>query len=282
LSFPALLSAVPLYAVDFGLKVNQDKLTSPHAERCWFSDGGISSNLPIHFFDAPLPLWPTFAINLKQFHPDHPEEKDAVFLPENVRGGMQIAWTRFERAGQFGSLTQFLWAIINTMQNWQDATLSRVPGYRDRLVHVSQHDNEGGLNLNMPTTVVTTLADRGRRAGVALVERFGAPAGSAAAGWTEHRWVRFRSCMELTADWIRQVAEGYPQAIPPDADLDQILLRSASTPPSSYRLSVADQQRAASAMKTLVQLWGNWTANGTGFDSGPPRPTPTLRVRPRV
>jgi hypothetical protein len=31
---------------------------------CWFSDGGISSNFPLHMFDAPLPRWPTFAINL--------------------------------------------------------------------------------------------------------------------------------------------------------------------------------------------------------------------------
>jgi hypothetical protein len=282
LSFPVLLTAVPLYAVDFGLVANQDKLNNPHAERCWFSDGGISSNLPIHFFDAALPLWPTFAINLKQFHPDHPDEKDAVFLPDNVLGGMQIAWTRFEQGGQFGSLSQFLWAIINTMQNWQDATQSRVPGYRDRLVHVSQRDDEGGLNLNMPTDVVTRLANRGKRAGAALVDRFAAPAGSVADGWTEHRWVRFRSCMELTADWIRQIAEAYPHAIPPDADLEDILLRSSTTPPPSYRMTTADQQRAKKAMDALIELWSNWKSAGTGFDSKPPRPTPILRIRPRV
>ena len=192
LSFPVLLGAVPLYAVDFGLKENQDESKAPRAERCWFSDGGISSNLPIHFFDAPLPSWPTFAINLTQFHPDYQLEKDAIFLPENVRGGMQIAWTRFEPAGRFGSLAGFLWAIVNAMQNWQDATQARVPGYRDRMVHVSQRDDEGGLNLSMPADAVMRLADRGRRAGAALVARFGPSHDAAPAGWTEHRWVRFR------------------------------------------------------------------------------------------
>jgi hypothetical protein len=282
LSFPVLLGAVPLYAVDFGLQENQDKTKAPRAERCWFSDGGISSNLPIHFFDAALPSWPTFAINLKQFHPDHPQEEDAVFLPGNVRGGMQIAWTRFEEPGRFGSLANFLWSIINAMQNWQDATQSRVPGYRDRMVHVSQRDDEGGLNLNMPAEVVSRLADRGRRAGAALVARFGTPRGAAPAGWTEHRWVRFRSCMELTEDWIRQVVEGYQRTLPPDADLEQVLMRAQDADPSSYRLGPGDQRRAKAAMDALVELWAAWQAEGTDFQKDAPRPTPALRIRPRV
>ncbi len=111
----------------------------------------------------------------------------------------------------------------------------RAPGYRDRLVHVSQHDNEGGLNLDMPQDVVRRLSCRGERAGKMLVDRFGDPA-----GWTEHRWVRFRSCMELTEDWIRQLAEAYPNAIAPDPVLEQVMLRPAATPPSTYRLDPPD------------------------------------------
>lgn len=282
LSFPVLLAAVPLYAVDFGLAINQDHATAPTAERCWFSDGGITSNLPIHFFDAPLPSWPTFAINLKQFHPDHDSEAGAVFLPQNTREGTQIVWTRFEKAGRFGSLPQFLWAILNAMQNWQDTSLTRIPGYRDRLVHVSQHDDEGGLNLNMPPDVVERLAERGRRAGAALVKRFAGSDAAAAEGWTEHRWVRFRSSMELTEDWIRQIAAVYRSPVPPDAPLEQILLRSAETPPSAYRMHAADQHRAQAAMDGLVSLWTAWEQNGTGFVHDAPRPTPVLRVRPNV
>src|SRR5262249_20510957 len=73
LSFPILLSAVPLYAVDYTLKENDNvpKEQPVVADRCWFSDGGISSNFPIQFFDSPLPRWPTFGIDLKAPHPDH-------------------------------------------------------------------------------------------------------------------------------------------------------------------------------------------------------------------
>lgn len=41
LSFSFLLCAVPLYAINYD---NRQKM-----ERCWFSDGGICSNFPIHF-----------------------------------------------------------------------------------------------------------------------------------------------------------------------------------------------------------------------------------------
>ena len=51
LSFPVLLSAIPLY----------DEQGTQH----WFSDGGICSNFPLHFFDSPLPRWPTFGLDLQ-------------------------------------------------------------------------------------------------------------------------------------------------------------------------------------------------------------------------
>jgi hypothetical protein len=283
LSFPVLLAAVPLYAVDFGRKHNQDRTKAPTAERCWFSDGGISSNLPIHFFDGPLPRWPTFAINLKQFHPDFPEEKDAVYLPKNASSVTQVAWTRFEQDGQFGSLPQFLWSIIETMQNWQDSTQARVPGYRDRLVHVSQREDEGGLNLNMPLDVVKRLADRGKRAGEKLVERFGTNAESPESGWTEHRWVRLRSCMELTASWVGRLATSFQGSVWPDRDFDSILARMDGEPPRSYAQSAANQQRSKTAMHLLLEMWSKWKANGTGFDDErAPRPTPSLRIRPKI
>ena len=73
LSFPVLLSAIPLYAVDRTLDRNKEEPT--HATRIYFSDGGICSNFPVHFFDSPLPLRPTFGVNLRGFHPDHPHER---------------------------------------------------------------------------------------------------------------------------------------------------------------------------------------------------------------
>src|SRR5439155_18415880 len=61
LSFPGLLSAVPLYTISYAaaerIATGQAAVLGDHPDdlqRNWFSDGGISSNFPIHFFDAWL------------------------------------------------------------------------------------------------------------------------------------------------------------------------------------------------------------------------------------
>ena len=59
LSFPVLFSAVPLWAID-----HEPALENRRLRRCWFSDGGICSNFPIHLFDSAIPGWPTFGISL--------------------------------------------------------------------------------------------------------------------------------------------------------------------------------------------------------------------------
>lgn len=62
LSFPILLCAVPLWTPDFARKRAAGK--PPPLRRVWFSDGGLTSNFPIHFFDRPLPAHPTFCLDL--------------------------------------------------------------------------------------------------------------------------------------------------------------------------------------------------------------------------
>ena len=79
LSFPVLICAVPLYAAKHGALSERRKgradgvavLEGPaDLEKNWFSDGGISSNFPIHFFDDWLPGSPTFGINLRSMPPE--------------------------------------------------------------------------------------------------------------------------------------------------------------------------------------------------------------------
>ncbi len=68
LSFPILVSAVRLYSFTTesyarsaqGVNVELERDLQDH----WFSDGGITSNFPIHLFDTWLPLRPTFGITL--------------------------------------------------------------------------------------------------------------------------------------------------------------------------------------------------------------------------
>src|SRR4051812_48408139 len=69
LSFPVLISAVPLYSIKvdaFSRRVEGTRLRLEVADlkKNWFSDGGICSNFPIHFFDHWLPTRPTFGISL--------------------------------------------------------------------------------------------------------------------------------------------------------------------------------------------------------------------------
>src|SRR5262249_11528617 len=145
----------------------------PKLERCWFSDGGICSNLPIHFFDALLPRHPTFALNLQDEHPAHPvqpgDEVNNVWLPQNNQEGIAEDWNRFDAKK---SVFSFLGAIVETMQNWVDNTQLRVPGYRDRVAHIFHRADEGGLNLNMPPAVIDRLSRRGGAAGTVLREQF--------------------------------------------------------------------------------------------------------------
>lgn len=66
LSFPVLLSAFPLMTPDFVAKKDASGLVP--LRRLWLSDGGLTSNFPIHFFDSPIPSRPTFCLNLIDYN----------------------------------------------------------------------------------------------------------------------------------------------------------------------------------------------------------------------
>jgi hypothetical protein len=95
MSLPALFQAIRLYRIRKSLPIQDDlgrtiedrgrplTLLSPQdsAQELWFSDGGITSNFPVHFFENPLPRWPTFSLNLG-VHPDDAPHQD-VWLPQD-------------------------------------------------------------------------------------------------------------------------------------------------------------------------------------------------------
>ena len=283
LSFPVLLSAVPLYARDFGRISEEDR----RPQKCWFSDGGICSNFPVHFFDSALPRWPTFAINLRPFHPDHPNEP--VFMPDKNAGGITETFTNFDQGSGRDRLFGFAGAILNTLENWTDNMQTRLPGYRDRIVHISLNDKtEGGLNLNMPPDLIVELGKRGEEAARLLTEHFTLPADQIEASWDNHRWVRYRSMMGLLEEMLKQIEFTIKNPAPGDRSYHDLILREFDDAPISYKWKNKSQRTFADkATEELMALVNKWQAlrvndpNST-FTTNTPKPQPELRVKPRV
>lgn len=283
LSFPILLSAVPVYARDFGRTREEDQ----RPQKCWFSDGGICSNFPVHFFDSPLPRWPTFAINLRPFHPDH--LKDPVFMPDKNIGGISESFTNFDQGKGRDRLFGFFGALVNTLQNWTDNMQTRLPGYRDRIAHVSLNDEtEGGINLNMPPELIDELGKRGEQAAKLLIEHFTLPADKIELSWDNHRWVRYRSMMGLLEEMLKQIEFTMKNPAPGDRSYEDLILREFDEAPKSYRWKNNSQRtfahKATGELMDLIAKWQTLRANDprATFNTGTPRPQPELRIKPQV
>lgn len=286
LSFPVLFSAVPLYAVDY---TREDRVDGEHEpERCWFSDGGICSNFPIHFFDAPLPGRPTFGMNLRPFplgqKPNEGEQSKNVWLPEDNGEGTEEWFTRIDERAGWKSLAGFAGLIVNAVQNWVDNTQLRVPGYRDRVAHVLLTDTEGGLNLNMDDEVIGHLGERGQLAARELARRFdpvNVPADTPLT-WDNHRWVRFRSSIQLLDELLRKIGGRYRVQDVSGRSYAHLVARAKDTAPQSYPLRSV--KRAKLVEQALSDLGKLAFLNGKAplFEKDTPRPLPELRTRPKL
>lgn len=195
LSFPLLISAVPLWRRDEGLPMGPGG-AAPF-RRCLFSDGGISSNFPILLFDALMPRRPTFGITLT----DYEEERHGgvfVSLPERSPTNMALPVRRI------GGLTGFVMSMFNTAKDWQDGLQALMPGFAERIVEIRlDRETEGGLNLDMPSEVTRRLQARGREAGRKLVEGF---------CFDENRWRRALSVLPSIEAALEPLHEAYTTA----------------------------------------------------------------------
>ena len=305
-SLPFLLSAVPLYAVHI---THDDKFS---LKCCWFSDGGLASDLPLHFFDAPIPSRPTFAIN---FVPDTVEvvevdEIDGKLHCISLLGmsrdkeqakGWDKVWMPTKNttsADRFNSCTgvgSFLNAVLDTALNWADTELMAMPGYRDRIVHVKLAPNEGGINLNMPPETIMRVSCIGKLAGELLAARFAPEPGKdpqtsedIELTWDNHRWVRYRSIMTALELFARRFQATWRDASKPWRSYRELLSRNKAEKPRSYALERPGQYAfAVSATDQFVNFVAGWTTEDQTFDRGlsasagaAPRPKPVLRVMP--
>jgi hypothetical protein len=205
LSFPGLISAVPLHRIDHTLVGLPE---GGRLRRCLFSDGGISSNFPVHFFDRFLPQTPTFGIALSAYDKDRdkpgaPERR--ITLPTTPDGDGRLLPTK-----GFKGLAGFVMAMFDSAKDWQDSMQSILTGYRERIVTVALKPDEGGLNLNMPEAVIQVLSDYGGQAGEAIVAEF---------KLKEHRWRRFLTELPLIETLLQDFADKWDAAEPAPGDL---------------------------------------------------------------
>jgi len=251
LSFPVLLSAVPLWRASF------DAAGQPHPQQHWFSDGGITSNFPIHFFDSPLPRWPTFGINLGPAgsEPLDPNDQSKnIWTPKTNDEGSTPRWSGISSLPQFGQ------SILDTMQNWMDNAQTKVPGFRDRIVLIKHDKDEGGMNLNMPADFICNFARRGREAGKLLARRFAVvdPTNPEPLSWENHRWVRFRSVMPLVEDLMSKLARGYAWPPAPGPTKYPDLIAEPHTY-AEWRKGSGQLGRVEELMPEVLQLATGWT-----------------------
>ena len=261
LSFPFLISGVPLWRRDFTLaeEAEQDKL-----RRCFFSDGGLSSNFPIHFFDHLLPNSPTFAISLDEYDAKR-DRGDNVWLPSSAGSGSQLPVLPFDGLGGF------LMRLLMSAKDWQDNLQRTLPGYRERIAHVVLKPEQGGLNLAMSEATIRKLVNYGEQAGTTLRDKFDLDA---------HRWRRFlvaMARMEETLDEVAKAYEGVPGG--PEAFGDFLGRYSGET--ASYK---QDATRLAEMLKRGAELAAsgtNWRAEPRIREGNIPKPPTNLRITPK-
>jgi hypothetical protein len=269
--------------VDYTYKVNQGAAPAKY-ERCWFIDGGLSSNMPMSLFDSPFPRWPTFGINLDEEHPQYPmgsDETKNFWMIKGEGGGMSNRWTHFPDSGLRG-IGGYVAAMLDAIRNWHDNTQLAVPGFRDRVAHIQMRKSEGGLNLSMPDEMIGQLSARGRAVGGELRARFG-KAGATRVGlnWNTHRWTRFRSSVALLQKAMRRVDSAFAHVDPGYPSYGDLLARTVNDRPKAgyWWDPVKQQQSAADALVTAAK---GVAASPVDLGEGAPNPHPELRITPRL
>lgn len=274
LSFPLLLSAMPLWAIDYDRPIGKRVF-----QKCMFSDGGISSNFPIHLFDGMLPAWPTFGIQLE---PKLPDRENMIFLPDQYYLGYGERWDRFvNKKKHMSRMGGFLGAITSTMRNWNDNTLSRMPGVRGRVVRVRLNENEGGMNLNMEPKIIREVAKRGEQAADALIKRFAPETdeGPSAKGWDEQRWIRFGVILTMLHKSFAGINLALDDANNHATSYEN-LINSGKTELLPGEPAIFSTQQADALQKMLVsmrQFNSAFNPEVLTFDAVP---KPDLKVRP--
>ena len=280
LSFPGLLSAVPMYALDGPRGVHQ-RPGMPgdvcfEADKVYFSDGGITSNCPIQLFDAPLPKWPTFGVNLRDLNGEHHSEPKIWMKGDGTEP--ELRPHPFNASGTLTAAIGFVSAIVGTALDWRDSVQRELPGYRERIVHIGVPPNQGGLNLTMTAIDIEVLDKAGRDAAARLMKEFKRPRTAAERhpnGWDLHRWLRMRSTLAATRRHLGLLCDNVKEGQPPYRALSRI---APSLTPRFIDADAADQAQLLMDRATELLAAVDDSAAEPPLATNAPEPAPTLRM----
>lgn len=336
LSFPILMSAIPLYTI------SASTLTRPETEialkegdlqQNWFSDGGICNNFPLEFFDAWLPRFPTFGINLTSMPADAFQGNDLAsngadkHMQEGIEQQKSIKQANMSVLDQrrpqkapaqipdvylpkaqdvqdptwqgFLHTWEFLAAIVGTGLGYRDVMQANLPSYRERVVQIRLNKDEGGLNLNMPTSTIEKIVRKGDAAGDKLVKDF---------KFEQHQWVRFLVLMKQLERNFAKVREVVAQDAPLVKLLDTLSTVDPSMPPPELpysrppdwctlaKSSVVELRTLTEHWEKAARQWEDALASKAAqdgidverrttplfFHQNAPEPDPVLRITPEV
>ena len=309
LALPALFQAVRLYELregsapvrtEFGARLGRggEELRWPGAagaaevaQELWLTDGGVTSNFPIHMFDSPLPLWPTVGIDLGS-HPAGAGHQDVYLLGD--AGAAKELGTPLGRA-----MSSFIGAVLGTGLQWRDTAQLWMPAFQARIAVVRQRSYEGGNNLFMTTDDIASLALRGVVAGMRLRRRFASDP-----QWQRQQWLRLRVAAESLAGFSDRLRvslreQSYARLIPEpdgaapwavlDALRDNLAGQADPNPPVAYPDDpdpAVDWYRPKAPeffdeLESLLEPARHGTAKPAVLREGAPRPFAELRQVPR-
>jgi predicted acylesterase/phospholipase RssA len=304
MSFPLLFRAVRLYMLRYR---SRQEGGGKSIEELWLADGGLTSNFPIHLFDAPVPARPTFGLNLLypgdevqgDASPDGPALSDPranmIRMARSNRADLLLLHL-FPKGSALSRLSSWLGRILYTARQWNDVTMMNVPAYRDRIVHIRMAKGEGGLNLAMTKETIEELGARGAVAGRMIAERF-LPGQThdplynepLELNWDNHRFVRFRSWLAALEVTAARFAAGWTRDSGANPTVETMIDRQRAGDPVPYVgypfANDAQRGRARAMVAQLQALGAAPPPNGPsvdflGEDHTSPRPKPQIRMRP--
>jgi predicted acylesterase/phospholipase RssA len=268
LSFPLLFCAVPIHMRDTEtqrlIEENGGQPAEPALKRVWFIDGGLSSNFPIHLFDALLPSRPTFALSLDALPPGGRESGNRIVITKDPEDGSGLP------VQEVGGILSYALGLLEAAKDWQDNLLSGMPGQRERIAKVLLSNTEGGLNLTMPPEVSKTVMGYGQEAGRLFA--------SGALDFDEHRWRRALVAYEQ----LEAVVAGTDRTWSARAFGTWLDEYSRNHPRSYIRLTPAERAAIVARLDTFAALAPAFRPKVEDPDQRMPRPMGRLRIGPDI